>query len=290
MPENLKSLRRRIRSVRNTGKITRAMEMVSAAKLRRATQTMNAAKPFTRKIEEVLGRLAQSEKARENPLFEVRPGGERLIVFFTSDRGLCGGFNANLVKALNAELRRDPKAKVFAVGRKGRDFLRKYYPNNLVGELVDLGGSVQGPVAEKLGKDIVQLFMDRRFNVIDILSPEYISSVLNKPRLSRFLPVEASSFGVTEDDAKEELDYILEPTPERVFEALLPRYLNSKIYLMLAEGFTSEHSSRMLAMNNATKNCKELISALTLRANKLRQAAITTEIIEIVSGAEALQG
>lgn len=290
MPENLKSLRRRIRSVRNTGKITRAMEMVSAAKLRRATQTMNAAKPFTRKIEEVLGRLAQSEAAKENPLFEVRPGGERLIVFFTSDRGLCGGFNANLIKAIVVELRRDPRTKVFAVGRKGRDFLRKYYPNNLVGELVDLGGAVSGPVAEELGRKIVSLFLDRTFNVIDILSPEYFSSVLNKPRLSRFLPVEANSFGVKDGEGREELDYILEPTPERVFEALLPRYLNSKIYLMLAEGFTSEHSSRMLAMNNATKNCKELISALTLRANKVRQAAITTEIIEIVSGAEALQG
>lgn len=290
MPENLKSLRRRIRSVKNTGKITRAMEMVSAAKLRRNQQQMQSGKPFLRKLEEVLGRLAQSETAKANPLFEVRADGKRLLVLFTSDRGLCGAFNAQLNKMAARMLREQKDLLVYAIGRKGRDFMKKYFPDRLIGELIDLGGTVNGPVADELGAKLLGLFESKEYREIHILGPEFLSAVLNRPRLSQFLPVQASGFGVSEVDADTPVDYILEPSPERVFESLLPRYLKSKIFLTFAEAFTAEHSARMMAMNNATKNCKELAGALTLRANKIRQAAITTEIIEIVSGAEAAKG
>lgn len=290
MPENLKSLRRRIRSVKNTGKITRAMEMVSAAKLRRNQQQMQAGKPFLRKLEEVLGRLAQSETAKANPLFEVRADGKRLLVLFTSDRGLCGAFNAQLNKMAARMLREQKDLLVYAIGRKGRDFMKKYFPDRLIGELFDLGGTVNGPVADELGAKLLAMFESKEYREIHILGPEFLSAVLNRPRLSQFLPVQASGFGVSEADADTPVDYILEPSPERVFESLLPRYLKSKIFLTFAEAFTAEHSARMMAMNNATKNCKELAGALTLRANKIRQAAITTEIIEIVSGAEAAKG
>lgn len=287
MPENLKSLRRRVRSIKNTGKITRAMEMVSAAKLRRTQQMMNQAKPFTLKLQEVLGRLAQSEFAKANPLFEVRGEGGQLLVLVTADRGLCGAFNSGLLKAARRTLNANPALKVFAVGRKGRDFVSKYYRDRLVGDMCDFGGSVQPEKADRLGETLLAYFTSREYREITILSAEYVSTVLNRPKIARFLPVEAASFGVTDADAAASVDYILEPSPERVFEAVLPRYLKSTVYLALAETFTSEHSSRMMAMNNATKNCKELVDALTLRANKIRQAAITKEIIEIVSGAEA---
>lgn len=286
MPENIKSLRRRVRSIKNTGKITRAMEMVSAAKLRRTQQAMNSARPFSRKLAEVLGRLSQSEWAKGNPLFEVRSEGSQLLVLITADRGLAGAFNASLIKAAKRELVANPALKVFAVGRKGRDFVAKYYKDRLIGEETGFGGSMDPARAEKLGQKLLDLFMSREYREISILSAEYVSTVLNRPRISRFLPVQSGSFG--QADESKSVDYILEPSPERVFDAVLPRYLKSTVFVALAETFTSEHSARMLAMNNATKNCKELVNVLTLRANKIRQAAITKEIIEIVSGAEAL--
>ncbi|MDX2176165.1 MAG: ATP synthase F1 subunit gamma [Candidatus Sumerlaeia bacterium] len=289
MPENIKGLRRRVRSIKNTAKITRAMEMVSAAKLRRTQQVMRSAKPFLLKLEQVLGRLAQSESAKANQYFQRREQGERLLVVMTADRGLCGAFNTNLIKAGVRALKADPGLKVFAVGRKARDFFAKYHRARMAGELFDFAGRVDGPKAEQLGQLLLDLFESGKFSQIDIIQAEYVSSVVNRPLQTRFLPVEAASLGQgAQAGAAEEADYILEPSPERVFEALMPRYLKSKVYLALAETLTSEHSARMLSMNNATKNCKELVSTLTLRMNKLRQAAITTEIIEIVSGAEAL--
>lgn len=290
MPENLKALRRRIKSVKSTRQITRAMEMVSAAKLRRTQGLMSAAKPFTLKLQELLGRLAQSDKARENPLFLARTSGQKLLVLFTADRGLCGAFNMNLIKRAEARLREDAELQVFVIGRKGRDHMRKHHLARVVGELVDLRGVVDGAVTDKLGQQLVDDFLAGKYRSIEIVSAEYVSAVLTRPMLSAFLPVTPESFGVKGGDEAASVDYILEPTPERVFEAILPRYLKSKIFLTLAETLTSEHSARMVAMNNATKNCTELATSLTLRANKVRQAAITTEIIEIVSGAEAQKG
>jgi F-type H+-transporting ATPase subunit gamma len=290
--DNVKSLRRRIRSVQNTRKITKAMQMVSAAKLRRNQQAMAATRPFLRKLEEVLGRLAQSPVAQSHPLFEVREKGEKVLVLFTADRGLCGAFNSALIKAASRALKADPELKVFTVGRKGRDFVKKHFPERHIGEMVDLGGSIKGPVAEKLGNELLAMFQSGAARSINILGPEFVSTTVNRPRESRFLPVEASQFGSSSNasaTAAAQVDYLLEPSPEAVFNAVLPRYLKGKVFLGFAESFTCEHSSRMLAMNNATKNCTELVKTLTLRANKMRQANITREIIEIVSGAEALK-
>lgn len=287
--DNVKSLRRRIRSVQNTRKITKAMQMVSAAKLRRNQQAMVATRPFLRKLEEVLGRLAQSPVAQSHPLFETREKGEKLLVLFTADRGLCGAFNSGLIKAANRVLKADPELKVYTVGRKGRDFVKKYFADRHVGEMVDLGGSIKGPVADKLGTELLAMFESGAVRSIDILGPEFVSTTVNRPRVSRFLPVEASQFGAAANTGGAQVDYLLEPSPEAVFNAVLPRYLKGKVFLGFAESFTCEHSSRMLAMNNATKNCTELVKTLTLRANKMRQANITREIIEIVSGAEALK-
>ncbi len=293
MAKGIKELRGRIRSIKNTKKITRAMEMVSAAKLRRTQTVMEAAKPFTHKLEQLLGRLALSSRAQENPLFEKREAGTAppLLLLFTSDRGLCGAFNANLIKLAEKYLAAHPDALLYCVGRKGRDYFRKRIPKRVVGEAVDLGGKLDGEVTDRVARELVAMFLEGKVSEINIVASEFLSTANNRPRLSRYLPLEPEAFGVSDaDEGGKSIDYILEPSPDRVFDALLPRYLRNKIFLSLAETVTSEHASRMLAMNNATKNCSELVEKLTLQMNKARQAAITTEIIEIVSGAEALAG
>jgi F-type H+-transporting ATPase subunit gamma len=287
MPENLKALRGRIKSIKQTKKITRAMEMVSAAKLRKSESIMKASRPFMRKIQQLIGRLAKSTFAATHPLFQKSETGDQLLVVFTSDRGLAGAFNANILKMAARELRKRPGLRVFVIGRKGRDFMRRYYADRIDGVLADLNNRVDGAITDKIGADLLAGFENGKYSQIEILYPQFISTSTNRPTIERYLPFDAEAFGGG-DGA--EIDYILEPTPERVFDAILPRYLKSKLFLTLMETYTSEHSSRMLAMNNATKNCDELGDALALRLNKARQAQITTEIIEIVGGAEALKG
>lgn len=292
MAKGIKELRIRIRSINNTKKITRAMEMVSAAKLRRTQQAMEAAKPFARKLELLLGRLALSPKAREHPLFETRndSGLPKLFVLFTSDRGLAGAFNANLIKVADRQLAENPGSLLYIIGRKGRDYFRKRIGDRLIGSTTDLNAKLDGAVANNIAELLLAKWNNREVSEISLVASEFISTSTNRPMVSRYLPLEASAFGLSEQEASKPIDYIMEPSPERVFDALLPRYLRSKIYLALAESFTSEHASRMLAMNSATKNSQELSRSLTLQMNKARQAAITTEIVEIVSGANALAG
>lgn len=290
MPENLKALRGRIKSINMTKKITKAMEMVAASKLRKTEGIMKASRPFLLKIQTLLGRLAQSEKAKENPLFQKPAGGIHVVVVFTSDRGLCGAFNANILKLAARELNANPELKVIVLGKKGSAYFRRYYKSRVIAEYVDLGGVVDGKFTDMVGDKLVEGFLHGEYQSVKLLFPRFISSSTNRPMVEQFLPLEAEAFGVADADPGKSIDYILLPSPERVFEAILPRFLKSKIYITLAETMTSEHSSRMLAMNNATKNCTTLASTLTLRLNKARQSAITTEIIEIVSGASALSG
>ena len=291
MPENLKALRLRIRSVKKTKKITRAMEMVSAAKLRKTEGVMKASRPFIEKIRTLIGRLALSTGAENHPLFQKSDTGISLLVVFTSDRGLCGAFNANILKLATIALDQNPAMQVYVIGRKGRDFMRRKYRDRIHGVLTDLNGTLDGATTDKLGEMLLTGFLDGKYSNIKLLFPHFVSTASNKPVIEQYLPFNAEAFGATgSDDAKTGIDYLLEPSPERVFDAILPRFLKSRLFLVLAETFTSEYSSRMMAMNNATKNCNELTGTLTIRLNKARQAAITTEIIEIVSGAQALEG
>lgn len=288
MPENLKALRLRIRSIKKTKKITRAMEMVSAAKLRKTEGVMKSMRPFLEKIRMLIGRLALSTGAENHPLFQKSQTGHPLYVVFTSDRGLCGAFNANILKVAKRELQANPDAKVYILGRKGRDFMRRNFPNRIAKEMVDIGGDLDGAMTDGITEHLRRGFLDGVYSNIKLIYPHFVSTAINRPVVEQFLPFDAQAFGVSEEDAASPIDYLLEPSPERVFDAVLPRYLKSKLFITLAESFTSEYSSRMMAMNNATKNCDDLSGALTLRLNKARQAAITTEIIEIVSGANAL--
>jgi F-type H+-transporting ATPase subunit gamma len=288
MPENLKALRLRIRSVKKTKKITRAMEMVSAAKLRKTENVMKSMRPFLAKVRLLIGRLALSTGAESHPLFQKSTTGYPLLVVFTSDRGLCGAFNANILKTAKRVLDADPEARVLVIGRKGRDYMRRNYASRTVDAITDLGGNLDGALTDSITERLRKGYLDGVYRSVTLVYPNFISTAINRPVVEQFLPFDAAAFGVSEEDASHPIDYLLEPSPERVFDAVLPRYLKSKLFITLAETFTSEHSSRMMAMNNATKNCDELTGALTLRLNKARQAAITTEIIEIVSGANAL--
>ncbi|MGF1574318.1 MAG: ATP synthase F1 subunit gamma [Sumerlaeia bacterium] len=290
MAKGIKELRSRVRSIKNTKKITRAMEMVSAAKLRRAQTEMQGAKPFQKKLELLLGRLSRSPKAQENQLFQSRASLDKpnLLLLITSDRGLCGAFNANIIKKAAKYLQQHPNCLVYFIGKKGRDhFQKRISADRIVGQYIDFQAKLDGDKSDSISKELLAHFENNTVRDIDIISAEFISTSTNRPQQARFLPLEASAFGLSEED-DESIDYILEPSPEAIFEALLPRYLRMRIYLAIAENLTCEHSSRMLAMNAATKNCNDLASKLTLEMNKARQAAITTELTEIVAGADAL--
>ncbi len=299
MPENLKTIRRRIRSVRTTKQITRAMEMVSAAKLRRAHQILDALRPYSRTLQEILAHLSESQEAQAHPLFgRGEREGPPLLVVLTSDRGLCGSFNANLLRTADRWIRARQGAPVelYCAGRKGHDFFRRAKAN-IIGHLTDLGGKVDQAKAATLAEDVIQRYLDRRNGSIHVVYARFVSNVVNRPMVEKLLPIDPEA--LLKKPAREilplgrfhvEKSYLLEPSPAQVFSALVPRYLRSRILIHFAETFTSEHAARMIAMNNATSNSEELINTLTLRLNKLRQAAITKEMLEIVGGAEALKG
>lgn len=294
MAENIKQLRRRIRTVNNVRQITRAMEMVSAARLRRAQQVMVAGRPYTRKIQELLGRLADSPAAAGNPYFQSREVRRTTLVLFTSDRGLAGSFNNNLLAAAEAFIkeRGAANAEVYCVGRKGFVHANKR-GWNVIGAINDLSGRIDAERANELAQEMAQRFLSGQTDEVMLLYSAYLSASTFRPTLERFLSLSPETIAREANSGEgrsTEVEYIFEPSAAEVFEVLVPRYLQAIMYLTFAEQLTSEHSARMLAMHSATKNCEDLHQALTLRANKARQAAITKELLDIVGGAEALQG
>lgn len=295
MPENLKALRGRIRSIKSTRKITRAMEMVSAAKLRRTENVMKAGLPYANKLQELLQRLSGSVGQIDDPLFQEHETGVVTMVVFTGDRGLCGAYNANIMsvakKFIDAGSAKHPH-EVFAVGRKSVEFFRKR-EYDIFESRVDLQGVPQADVAAAIANTLRERFISGKSKEVYLAYNEFVSQMQYRPKIELFLPLKPDA--LIEEDAKQkgpaqEIDYIFEPEQAELFARLLPAYLQSKLYITMAQTMTAEHSARMLAMNSATKNCGELIESLSLRMNKARQAAITTEILEVVSGAEALKG
>ncbi|MFC1601466.1 ATP synthase F1 subunit gamma [Candidatus Sumerlaeota bacterium] len=295
MAENPKVLRRRIRSIGSTRKITRAMEMVSAAKLRRTQGIMSSGLPYADKLQELLGRLASAAGEFGHPLFRKPEASKTALVLFTGDRGLCGSFNNNIIEDAGRfiEERGKDNVCVYAIGRKGRDFCRKL-GCELVGEVVGLSGQVDGEATRQAANDLRELFLSGQTREVFLLYNRFISQIEYRQTLAQFLPLEAEALlgepAEGEETADGEIDYLFEPGREQLFAQLLPRYLESRMYITLAMAFTAEHSARMMAMSSATKNCGELIDSLTLKMNKARQAAITKEILEVVGGAEALSG
>jgi len=286
---NVLDIRRRIRSVKNTQQITRAMKMVAAARLRRAQERVVSARPYANQILAVLGRVAvrMAAKAEErdqpwHPLLVERPVKRILLVLVTADRGLSGAFNANLIRAAQGYLARHEQEDVsmIAVGRKGRDFFRKHRVN-LKSDYVNLFTRLEFSHAQEIAREIIELYGSESVDAVDFIYNEFKSIMAQRLVVERYLPVKP--FRPPEGEAV--IDYLYEQPPEQIFNSLLPRYVESQVYRALLESQAAELAAKMTAMDAATNNAAELIDSLTLYLNRVRQAAITKEIIEIVSGA-----
>ncbi len=287
---NLLDIRRRIKSVKNTQQITKAMKMVSASKLRRAQERVINARPFAQKMAEVLADLSsQTAEDFQHPLLDQRGDQRYLVVLITADKGLCGAFNANLIKAAQVFIRDNPGKQIefLAVGRKGRDFFRRRA--DVTGEYIGLTGKgrVEFSEALEVSEDIVKRFTaTEEIDKVFLIFAEFKTVLTQRIVVEQLLPISQTK---TDDAAAEgSIDYIYEQPPAEVFTRLLPRLIETQVFRALLESIASEQGARMTAMDAASKNAGELISTLTLNLNRARQAAITREIIEIVSGAAAL--
>ncbi len=285
----LRVLRRRIRSVEKTKQITKAMEMVAAAKLRRAQARALASRPYATKITTMLGNLAGAASELDHPLFKAREVKTTALVLVTSDRGLCGAYNANLVRAAEQRLRAAAPGAIALVlaGKKGRDyFRRRRYP--VLAAHTPLPAEASLEFARTLTQDLVARFLAGEVDRVEILYTQFISTLRRKIVGEPFLPVGADR-AERPGPAAAGASTIFEPDAESIFAELLPRYATAKLFAALADALASEHGARMVAMGAARKNAGELIDLLVLRRNRLRQAAITKELLDIVGGAEALQ-
>jgi len=281
----LRDIRRRIRSVRSTAQITKTMEMVSAAKLRRAQTALESARPYDRELRKVLANLASASGDTLHPVFVRREVKRRALIVITSDRGLSGAFNVNLIKTAEGRLR-DGGAPVALVtlGRKGADYFRRRNASVLLSN-AELGGAASWKMAEELSRDLTARFLAGEIDEVDLVFTHFKSALFRSIVIEPFLPLGRNETA----EAAPTLDYIFEPSPEAILEKIVPYYLAMRLYMALAESAASEHGARMVAMGSATKNANEMIQNLTLHMNRTRQATITRELVEIVAGAEALK-
>ena len=291
---NLLDIRRRLKSVKNTQQITKAMKMVSAAKLKRAQDRVVTARPFANKMIEVLGELAgRTDENFHHPLLDERGDERYLVVLITADKGLCGAFNTNLIKAAQAFVREHAgkTIEIVAVGRKGRDFFRRR--GILNGEYIGLTGKGRVDFAEaiEVARDVIKRFTeDQELDKAFVIYNEFKSVLQQRVVVEQLLPVsraKADEEANTSAQPVSLVDYIYEQPPAEMFSQLLPRLIETQIFRALLESVASEQGARMTAMDSASKNASELIDSLTLNMNRVRQAAITNEIIEVVSGAAA---
>ena len=294
MAQNLKDVRRRIQSVKNLRKITAAMKMVAAAKLRRAQSRAESARPYADAVRGVLLRLAANARGVRDPLLAERSGEATMAIVVASDRGLAGAYNANLNRAAAQELAGTPTPQVVAVGRKARDYFR-HRGVRIAAEFTGLGDEIPFSLADRIASEATRLFLDGQCDRVLLVYAQFINPVLSRPVAVRLLPLAGEDLGVTGSGAARqqgaaEGEYIFEPDAEAVLAKLLPHYVSVLVYRALLEAKASEFGARMAAMDNATRNAGELIDRLTLQSFRVRQAAITNEILEIVAGANALRG
>jgi F-type H+-transporting ATPase subunit gamma len=281
----LRDIRRRIRSVRSTAQITKTMEMVSAAKFRRAQTALESARPFDRELRKVLANLASASGDTLHPVFVRREVKRRALIVITSDRGLSGAFNVNLIKAAEGRLRGGGAPfSLVTLGRKGADYFRRRNASVLHSN-TELGGVASWKMAEDLSRDLTARFLHGEIDEVDLVFTHFKSALVRSIVIEPFLPLGRSEAA----DAGPTLDYIFEPSPEAILEKIVPYYLAMRLFMALAESAASEHGARMVAMGSATKNANEMIQDLTLHMNRTRQATITRELVEIVAGAEALK-
>lgn len=286
----LRDIRRKITAVQKTKQITRAMNMVAASKLRSAQMRMENFRPYAIKFMDVLNSLALRVDPKSHPLLATREPRRIRVILMTSDRGLCGGFNTNLIRAaerfIQAKAKEGKEISLICVGRKGRDYFRKkaklHNAHSDVFRKFDMG------LAIAIGEDVIPSFIAEEYDELYLVYSEFASVSIQRPRVVRLLPL--PSVGTEEEvDYEKRLDYIYEPSDEVLLDQLLPMYIRVLIYRALLETSAGEHGARMVAMDNATKNCDDLTRSLTLTFNKVRQASITKELMDIVGGTEALK-
>jgi len=286
----LLDFRRRIRSVKNTQQITRAMKFVAAARLRRAQEAAIAARPFARELVRVLRSTMARIEEPKHPLLAHRPEQNVLAIVLTGERGLAGAFNTNILRKANEFFRanRNKKLSTVTVGKKGRDFLKKA-GFNIVAEYINVLARVDFGTAREIASLVTDLYAEEKIDSVYIVFSEFKTVMTPNLVVEKLLPVEAirAEEESAADQTTAQVDYIYEQPAEQILDKLLPRYVETQILRAMLESSAAEHAARMTAMESATNNAGEVIEALTLHMNKVRQAAITKEIIEIVSGASS---
>ncbi|GGJ10964.1 ATP synthase gamma chain [Alicyclobacillus cellulosilyticus] len=285
MPQNARDIRRRIKSVRNTAQITKAMEMVAAAKLRRVQEAVQHSKPYLARMQEMLAHIAGSAHWVKHPLLAQRPVRRTGYLVITADRGLAGAYNAQVIRTALQEFRHKDKSTytIFAAGRRGRDFFQRHgYP--LAGEITGLPDSPTYASVRPLAEAIVRGYAEEQFDELYLIYNEFVNAVTQRPVVKKVLPLSDVS-----GETRSRTQFLFEPDAETVLKSLLPRYAETLVYQAVLDAKASEHGARMTAMGNATDAAEEMIESLTLSLNRARQAAITTQIVEVVSGAEALK-
>ncbi|MEQ8404759.1 MAG: F0F1 ATP synthase subunit gamma [Oceanicaulis sp.] len=292
---SLKELKNRINSVNSTKKITKAMQMVAAAKLRKAQQAAEAARPYAERMAAVMANLSNAMEGPDAPRLLIGTGEDkvRLLLVCTADRGLCGGFNTNIVRKarerISALITEGKQVKVITVGKKGYEQLKRLHADKIVDrvELKDVK-KIDGAVAGSIGEKVRTLFDQAEFDVCEVVSSEFVSVISQKPKSQTLIPArDAIDESVERPDLKGAI-YEYEPDEETILAELLPRYVNTVILSALLENAAGEMGAKMAAMDAATRNAGELIDKLNLEYNRTRQAKITKELIEIISGAEAV--
>jgi F-type H+-transporting ATPase subunit gamma len=286
---SLKDIKRKVGAVQKTKQITRAMNMVAASKFKAAQMRMENFRPYAGKFMDVLNSLALRVESISHPLLAVRDPKRIRVICMTSDRGLCGGFNTNLIKATERFMRDKKKdgkeISLINVGRKGRDFFRK--KANIIAQRVDVLSKFDMTLAVSISNDVITPFIAEEYDELYLIYNQFVNVSVQRPTVVRLFPLPSIGQDV-EIDPEKNLDYVYEPSEEALLQKLLPMYVHVLVYRALLETSAGENGARMAAMDNATSNCEELIRSLTLKMNKARQAAITAELMDIVGGTEAL--
>ncbi|WP_324254039.1 ATP synthase F1 subunit gamma [Paenibacillus sp. 1001270B_150601_E10] len=288
MAKGMREIKRQIKSIQSTKQITKAMEMVAAAKLRRAQEQAQAARPYADKLKEVVASIASGTRGVSHPMLVKRPVKKTGYLVVTSDRGLAGGYNANIIRLVMDTIRERHTSKdeyaLFVIGRKGRDYFRRRgLP--IVEEITELPDSPTFADIKTIAYKAVKYFDEEQYDELNIFYNQFVNALTHIPTEKRLLPLEDDATAHHGDGLT--ASYEFEPSPEVVLEHLLPKYAETLIYSAVLDAKASEFGARMTAMGSATKNASEMISSLTLTYNRARQAAITQEITEIVAGANA---
>jgi F-type H+-transporting ATPase subunit gamma len=287
---SLKDIKRKVTAVQKTKQITRAMNIVAASKFKAAQLKMENFRPYAGKFMDVLNSLALRVESMSHPLLAVRDPRRLRIICMTSDRGLCGGFNTNLIKAterfIKDKVKDGKEVSLINVGRKGRDFFRK--KANIIAQKTDVLSTFDMTLAVSIADEVIIPFIKEEYDELYLIYNQFVNVSVQKPTVVRLFPLPSIGQETADIDPDRLLDYAYEPSEEALMQRLLPMYVHVLVYRALLETSAGENGARMAAMDNATSNCEELIRTLTLKMNKARQAAITAELMDIVGGTEAL--